>query len=89
MPTKKDILTQALDARNQEVMGYQINIDNYTRAIARIAEMGDSELEDFRVRLAGLLAAEKLEQKKATVIRDVIAEQLQEIEALTAAQPTA
>lgn len=75
---KQEILAQALEARNQEVMGYQINIDNYTLAIEHINQSGDSELEEFKNQLSNLLKSEILEQKKANVIRAVIAKQLEE-----------
>ena len=75
---KREILAQALQQRIDEVMGYQINIDNYQLAIARIDEMQDLELSDFKQRLTDLLASEKLEQKKAKVMLYVIEHQLKE-----------
>lgn len=76
---KHDILTQALSARDDEIMGYQINIDNYRLAIEHIDAMSGEdqiELKAFRQQLADLLKSELLEQKKAKVIRAVIAAQL-------------
>jgi hypothetical protein len=75
--TKHEILTQALEARQQEIMGYQINIDNYTLAIAHIQESGDTDLTEFREKLEASLVTEKLEQKKAMVIGFVIQQQLE------------
>lgn len=75
---KKEILGHALVARDEEILGYQINIDNYTLAIAHIEESGDIELEEFKSRLMDLLKSEKLEQKKAKVMRDVISKQLEQ-----------
>ena len=75
--TKHEILTQALETRQQEIMGYQINIDNYTLAIAHIEESGDADLTDFCERLKASLVTEKLEQKKAMVIGFVIQQQLE------------
>jgi len=75
--TKHEILTQALEARQQEIMGYQINIDNYTLAIAHIQKSGDVDLAEFREKLAASLVTEKLEQKKAMVISFVIQQQLE------------
>lgn len=79
---KQDILKDALDSRNQEVIGYQINIDNYVRAIAKInAEYTNNvAMIEFRDRLTDMLAAHKTEQLKAVIMRDVIADQLIEME---------
>jgi len=73
---KQDILKQALDARDQEVLGYQINIDNYRLAIEHIKASGDKDLDEFLDQLNGLLASELLEQKKAKVMQAVIAQQI-------------
>jgi len=75
--TKHKILTQALEARQQEIMGYQINIDNYALAIAHIKESGDTDLAEFGEKLKASLVTEKLEQKKAMVIGFVIQQQLE------------
>lgn len=75
--TKHEILTQALEARQQEIMGYQINIDNYTLAIAYIEKSGDADLTEFCGKLEASLLTEKLEQKKAMVIGFVIQQQLE------------
>lgn len=80
--TKLETLQSALSARHEEVFGYQINIDNYTRAIAKIdADYTDNPaMVEFRDRLAELLESSRNEQLKAIIIRDVIAEQLTELE---------
>ena len=79
---KFQILTSALESRNEEIAGYQINIDNYARAIVKInAEHADnSSMTEFRDHLADMLESHKIEQLKTIVIRDVIAEQLAEME---------
>lgn len=77
--TKNEILSQALEARIQEVLHYQINIDNYTIALKKIAELSieeQQELSAFAEQLRGLLASEILEQKKAKIMLSVIEEQL-------------
>jgi len=81
--TKHQILQSALDQRQDEVLNYQINIDNYTRAIAKIdAEYADNPaIAEFKARLQDLLASSETEQLKAIIIRDVIAEQIAELEA--------
>ena len=72
--TKTEILTEALKAREEEVLHYQINIDNYVRAIIRAKQ--DPDLADFVIRLEELLSSSRLEQKKAIIMRDVIRDQL-------------
>ena len=74
--TKQEILKAALEARNQEVLGYQINIDNYTLAIERIDDMGDPDMLPFRSQLVSLLESEKLEQKKSKIMQYVISQQI-------------
>lgn len=77
--TREEILQTNLDARKQEVMHYQINIDNYTLALANIAAMAAderSELLVFADQLTGLLASERMEQKKAKVMLGVLRQQL-------------
>jgi len=73
------ILVTALEAREQEVLHYQINIDNYTLALERIAAMSaqeQSDLSAFKDQLQSLLASEKAEQKKAQIMLDVIRSQV-------------
>jgi hypothetical protein len=79
---KLQTLQSALDAREDEILGYQINIDNYIRAIAKIeAEHTDKPaMIEFRDRLLEMLEGHKTEQLKAIIIRDVIADQLAELE---------
>lgn len=81
--SKIDTLKSALSGRNDEIEEYQINIDNYTRAIKKIdAEHADNPaMVDFREKLANMLEAHKIEQLKSIIIRDVIADQITESEA--------
>jgi predicted esterase YcpF (UPF0227 family) len=81
---KLQILKSALSTREDEILEYQINIDNYVRAIAKIdAEYTENPaMIDFRGHLDGMLASAKSEQLKSIIIRDVIAEQIPELEAL-------
>jgi hypothetical protein len=71
---RTEILTAALDGRIKEVTEYQVNIDNFTLAIARIGD--DPELQPFKEQLSGLLASSILEQRKAQVMLEVIKSQL-------------
>jgi len=77
--TREDILKAALDGREQEIMHYQINIDNYTIALEEIDSLPPqerAEMSAFANQLAELLASEKLEQKKAKIMLAVIKKQL-------------
>jgi len=80
--TKFQTLQSALASRNDEVDGYQINIDNYVRAIDKInAEYANNPaIIEFRDNLVTMLEQHKTEQLKAIIIRDVIADQLAELE---------
>ena len=75
---KLSILTPALEGRDQELLGYQINIDNYRLAIAKInADHADNDdLLAFRDELQTRLDEELRQQLRARIIRDVIAEQV-------------
>lgn len=78
--TREEILQTALTAREQEVMHYQINIDNYTLALEQIAALpaGErAELSDFANQLKSLLTSETLEQKKAKIMLAVVKQQLE------------
>jgi len=77
--TREEILADSLTAREQEVMYYQINIDNYSLALQQIASLPPDEqveLTDFAKQLRELLASEKLEQKKAKIMLEVIKKQV-------------
>lgn len=77
--TRQEILEASLDARIQEVMHYQINIDNYTIALNEISKKSQAdqaELSEFSGQLRGLLASEKLEQKKAEIMLVVLQQQV-------------
>ena len=77
--TREEILQMSLDAREQEIMHYQINIDNYTIALNEIAKMpaqDQAELSEFSGQLRTLLASEKLEQKKSKLMLEVLKLQL-------------
>lgn len=79
---KIEILKEALQARKDEIGGYQINIDNYTLAIKKIADehTGDSDIDkamrEFSNQLQTLLSESYIEQRKAQIIHDVIEQQL-------------
>ena len=67
MTTRHDILTQNIEARENNIMGYQINIDNYRAAIADI-DANHPDLSDFADQLRDLLQSSLREQKKEQVM---------------------
>lgn len=78
--TREEILKSSLDARIQEVMHYQINIDNYRIALEKIGNLPDDERADlsgFTEQLRTLLSSEKMEQKKAQIMLSVIQQQVE------------
>ena len=87
---KLETLQSALKGRNEEIMGYQINIDNYIRATAKInsEHVSNPAMIEFRDRLADMLESHKVEQLKAIIIRDVIADQIAELEAAECFMPS-
>jgi hypothetical protein len=74
---KKEILTDALQQRDIEILGYQINIDNYKLAIDLAKK--DPDLESFTENLHNLLISSILEQKKAKIMYEVIKKQVEEL----------
>lgn len=67
---RKQILNDALEQRQREVVEYQINIDNYRLALERVGN--DPDLQDFKEHLQHLLKTSIIEQKKAQIILDVV-----------------
>ena len=75
---KINALGAAKEHRVKEILYHQINIDNYTLAIAKIDKehSDDLSLAPFRAQLVDLLASAILEQKKEHIILSVIEQQL-------------
>ena len=79
LQTREEILASSLAAREQEVMHYQINIDNYTLALEEINKLPTEqryELNSFADQLNALSASEKVEQRKAKIMLAVIKKQV-------------
>ncbi len=72
---KQEILTTALEARKREVTEYQVNIDNFSLAIEKIAD--DASLAEFKEQLDGLLKSSIYEQRKAKIMLEVVQSQLE------------
>lgn len=75
--TKQETLKVNHQARVDEVLNYQINIDNFRLALEEVERRSDPDLEGFKAQLQELLASSILEQKKAQIMLDVIASQLE------------
>lgn len=77
--TREEILLTTLKGREQEIMHYQLNIDNYTLALEEIGKLppGErAELDGFSEQLHSLLTSERLEQKKSKIMLAVIKRQI-------------
>ncbi len=80
---KKTILSNALEQRSAEILGYQIDIDNYELALKKIAAEHagesplDSAMRDFAGHLEKLLFSSRVEQRKAQIILEVIKQQVE------------
>jgi uncharacterized tellurite resistance protein B-like protein len=76
-------LQTAYDARVVEVAEYQLNIDNFIRAIAKIDEEhnDNTDMQEFKQHLTKLLSDNQREQLKSIIMRDVLADQLAELNA--------
>ena len=73
------IITDAYEYRKREVMHHQINIDNYQLALQEITEnhADNPAMAEFADRLRELLGSSLIEQAKETIMRDVMAKQLE------------
>lgn len=75
----RQTLIDAAEHREKEVTHYQININNYTRAISEIETQhaGKPHMEEFANRLRELLKSSIEEQEKELVLLKVIRDQLE------------
>jgi len=77
--TKFELLSQAKEMREREVLEYQINIDNFKIALQNIAAMPAEERQgvaEFEAQLNKLLNDNLREQKKSQIMLDAINMQL-------------
>ena len=81
MTSKLEILSAAAEHRRQEVMHYQINIDNYRAAIAELDAnySSNADMAPFREQLCELLRTSLIEQTKERIMLTVIERQLTEL----------
>jgi len=71
-----ELLQSALQAREREVIEYQVNIDNFRLAIERVGD--DEDLQPFKENLQNLLYSSLIEHKKASIMLSVVRDRLQE-----------
>lgn len=71
---RQEMLQMALESRVREITEYQVNITNYELAIARIGD--DPDMQEFKTLLEGLLQSSLVECRKAQLMHDVVAEQV-------------
>lgn len=71
---RQELLRSALEGRIREVTEYQVNIDNYRLAIERIGD--DETMQEFKAVLENLLQSSVVECRKAQLMMDVVAEQI-------------
>jgi hypothetical protein len=78
----QDRFLSLLEMRNNEISDYQLNIDNFKRAIVKIdTQYADNQaMLEFKQQLQTLLADNQREQLKSIIMRDVIADQIAESE---------
>jgi len=72
------LLVSAAEMREREVMNHEVNIENYTRAIADIDanHVGDTNMTEFRARLSDLLESSIREKCKEACLLKVIKDQI-------------
>ena len=75
---KKEIISTEIARRLDQIMLYEINVENYKRAIQK-AEL-DSDLSAFCKHLKELLISEGIELKKEQTIVSAMREQLADLE---------
>lgn len=78
---KKTFFSDILEQRNNDIEMYQINIDNYQRAIDKIDNLHSEKegMDEFKTQLIELLRTTKIEQLKEIIMRDVVEDQLNQL----------
>ena len=79
-----DMLAAAEEQRARQVMQYQVDIDNFTRAMAEIEaqEQPEPGMGEFFIRLRELLASTRIEQAKERIMLKVVKDQLEEVKCM-------
>lgn len=71
-----------IEFRVSEIQEYQFNIDNFKRAILKIDTeyASNQDMLEFKKHLQTLLADNQREQLKSIIMRDVLIDQIAELE---------
>lgn len=71
-----------IEFRVNEIQEYQFNIDNFKRAILKIDTeyASNQDMLEFKKHLQTLLADNQREQLKSIIMRDVLIDQIAELE---------
>ena len=83
---KKEILKSAVNQRLQDELMYHINIDNYRLAIEKIDREHntnsnfDLAIQEYKNHIQELLNSSLIELRKTEIMREVIQDQLKELE---------
>lgn len=82
---QEQVLVDAIQMRQNEILVYQINIDNYTAMLAAPYEPTgdadfDAEMLVYRDQIAELLKSEKREQAKSKMVLTALQTQLQALQ---------
>lgn len=78
----KAFFAKQIEFRISEIQEYQFNIDNFKRAIIKIDTeyASNQDMLEFKKHLETLLADNQREQLKSIIMRDVLADQIAELE---------
>jgi hypothetical protein len=75
---RKESLISEVTTRESEILFYQINIDKYSRIIAKLKDAPDPEMVEYKKHMKELLHTEKTEQSKVKITLEVVREMLRE-----------
>lgn len=80
----EQVLLDAIQMRENEILSYQININNYTAILEMEDDEDDPDLAEemasFRQRISDLLKSEKREQKKSKMVLAALRAQLEALQ---------
>lgn len=69
-------LVAEVSRREHEVFEYQLNIDNFERALAKIGVPKSEHMEEFSEHLCGLIEQNRGQQEISQLMLDVVLDQL-------------
>jgi hypothetical protein len=80
--TERAFFEKQIEFRVSEIQEYQFNIDNFKRAILKIDTeyASNQDMLEFKKHLQTLLTDNQREQLKSIIMRDVLIDQIAELE---------